>query len=116
MMERPQFSIVIPHRDDLIGLVRTLAALERLSKASPSFEVIVADNRSRSGLSATREVAAQFQSLKARVVVPDGARGIFGRIVADVERSLFAGGSLTRTDWDRARGDYAGFALGRARG
>ncbi|QDX25603.1 hypothetical protein FPZ54_05945 [Sphingomonas suaedae] len=45
--------------------------------------------------------------------LPDAARAVFGRIVADVERSLFAGQPLVRTDWERARADYAGFALAR---
>jgi hypothetical protein len=44
--------------------------------------------------------------------LPDTARGIFGRIVADVERSLFGGAALAQADWTRARSDYAGFALG----
>lgn len=45
--------------------------------------------------------------------LPDIARGIFGRIVADVERSLFAGAPLVAADWTRARAEYASFALGR---
>ena len=45
--------------------------------------------------------------------LPDPARAVFGRIVADVERSLFAGHPLGEADWTRARADYAGFALGR---
>lgn len=45
--------------------------------------------------------------------LPDAARTVFGRIVADVERSLFAGHPLGQADWTRARADYAGFALGR---
>lgn len=45
--------------------------------------------------------------------LPDAARTVFGRIVADVERSLFAGHPLGQADWERARADYAGFALGR---
>jgi hypothetical protein len=56
--------------------------------------------------SLTSRDIARFDAL------PQAARGIFARIVADVERSLFAGGSLSRADWDRARSDYAGFALG----
>lgn len=44
---------------------------------------------------------------------PDAARTVFRRIVADVERSLFAGNPLGEADWTRARADYAGFALGR---
>lgn len=57
--------------------------------------------------SLTSRDIARFDAL------PDAARSIFARIVADVERSLFAGGTLSRADWDRARADYAGFALGR---
>ncbi len=45
--------------------------------------------------------------------LPDAARTVFGRIVADVERSLFAGHPLGEADWTRARADYAAFALGR---
>ncbi|MFL9842640.1 hypothetical protein ABS767_16840 [Sphingomonas sp. ST-64] len=45
--------------------------------------------------------------------LPTVARAVFGRIVADVERSLFAGRPLARADWERARADYADFALAR---
>ncbi len=45
--------------------------------------------------------------------LPDAARTVFTRIVADVERSLFAGNDLAEADWTRARADYAGFALGK---
>ena len=54
----------------------------------------------------SRDIAA-FDSL------PDAARSVFRRIVADVERSLFGGNMLGEADWTRARADYAGFALGR---
>lgn len=54
----------------------------------------------------SRDIAA-FESL------PDAARTVFRRIVADVERSLFGGAALGEPDWTRARADYAGFALGR---
>lgn len=53
----------------------------------------------------SRDIAA-FESL------PDTARTVFRRIVADVERSLFGGSALGEPDWTRARADYAGFALG----
>lgn len=43
--------------------------------------------------------------------LPDHARGVFARIVAAVERSLFAGRALGSTDWVQARDDYARFAL-----
>lgn len=54
----------------------------------------------------SRDIAA-FDGL------PDTARTVFGRIVADVERSLFGGDELGQADWTRARADYAAFALGR---
>jgi hypothetical protein len=44
--------------------------------------------------------------------LPPSARGVFAGIVAAVERSLFGGAQLGQADWDRARADYAGFALG----
>ena len=43
--------------------------------------------------------------------LPGAARSVFAGIVAAVERSLFGGAALERGDWERARGDYAGFAL-----
>lgn len=43
--------------------------------------------------------------------LPDAARGVFGRIVAAVERSLFAGRPLGAEDWHAAREDYSRFAL-----
>lgn len=54
----PAFSLIIPHRDDLAGLARTLAALARLDAASPACELIVADNGSAAGLEAVAQVAA----------------------------------------------------------
>lgn len=45
--------------------------------------------------------------------LPSGARGVFARIAARVERSLFAGNRLSAEDWQSARADYADFALGR---
>ncbi|KQM61552.1 MULTISPECIES: DUF4129 domain-containing protein [unclassified Sphingomonas] len=47
--------------------------------------------------------------------LPDNARGVFAGIVAAVERSLFGGRALGMDDWQRARADYAGFALKGAR-
>ena len=44
--------------------------------------------------------------------LPPHARGVFAGIVAAVERSLFGGTRLGADDWQRARADYAGFALG----
>ncbi|HEY0623470.1 DUF4129 domain-containing protein [Sphingomonas sp.] len=55
----------------------------------------------------SRDIAA-FESL------PDAARTVFRRIVADVERSLFGGNALGEPDWTRARADYADFALAKA--
>ncbi|MGW8191787.1 DUF4129 domain-containing protein [Sphingomonas hankookensis] len=47
--------------------------------------------------------------------LPENARGVFAGIVAAVERSLFGGRALGADDWQRARADYAGFALKGAR-
>lgn len=44
--------------------------------------------------------------------LPAPAAGVFAGIVAQVERSLFGGRALGQEDWERARADYAGFALG----
>ncbi|QMW21472.1 glycosyltransferase family 2 protein [Sandaracinobacteroides saxicola] len=54
--EEPCVSVIIPHRDDVAGLARTLAALARLAPESPAFEVIVVDNGSRDA-AAVRAVA-----------------------------------------------------------
>lgn len=67
-MTSPSFSIVIPHLNDLAGLTRTLGSLERLAAGSPTFEVIVADNRSACGLAAIFAVVARFSALQIRVV------------------------------------------------
>ncbi|MCE7798309.1 glycosyltransferase family 2 protein [Sphingobium sufflavum] len=73
---RPEYSIVIPHRDDLVGLNRTLAALTSLSPLSPSFEVIVADNASRHGGHAAEQCAAAYSVLNVRVIsVPETGAG-----------------------------------------
>ncbi|MDG5487828.1 glycosyltransferase family 2 protein [Sphingomonas sp. BGYR3] len=66
-MTLPRFSIVIPHRDDRTGLCRTLEALTRLNP-TPSFEVIVADNRSTGGVDDVRAIARRFDGLKVTVV------------------------------------------------
>lgn len=46
--------------------------------------------------------------------IPSGARVLFGRIAALVERSLFAGRSVGASDWTSAREAYADFALPKA--
>ncbi|KHS45115.1 MULTISPECIES: glycosyltransferase family 2 protein [Novosphingobium] len=61
-MTPPRFSIIIPHRDDSVGLSCTLAALTRLD-ATPSFEVIVVDNRSACGVDGVKVVTARFNQL-----------------------------------------------------
>ncbi|UZK70524.1 hypothetical protein OKW76_05635 [Sphingomonas sp. S1-29] len=43
--------------------------------------------------------------------LPGNARAVFARIVALVERGLFARRPLGAADWQRARDDYAAFAL-----
>ncbi|MDF2604654.1 glycosyltransferase [Sphingomonas sp.] len=63
----PRFSVIIPHRDDEVGLSRTLEALTRLHPA-PSFEVIVADNRSKSTLLGVQAVVDRFAELDVRVI------------------------------------------------
>jgi len=45
--------------------------------------------------------------------LPEGARGVFARIAAVVERSIFAGQRLSAEDWRATRNAYAAFALGR---
>ena len=56
--------------------------------------------------STTRDIAAAPD-------LPNDARGVFARIAAAVERSIFAKQRLSADDWQAARTDYAAFALGR---
>lgn len=55
-MKAPDFTVIIPHRDDPAGLERTLTALMALSPASPTFDVIVVDNCSTKGMEAKATV------------------------------------------------------------
>jgi len=66
-MSAPEFSVIIPHRNDFDGLERTLVALDTLF-ATPSFEVIIADNGSMGGVAAVSMLAARHPSLDLRVI------------------------------------------------
>lgn len=46
--------------------------------------------------------------------IPSAARELFAAIALLVERSLFGGRDVGRTDWDQARAAYADFALAKA--
>lgn len=51
------------------------------------------------------------RDIAATDALPGNARAVFARIVALVECGLFARRPLGAADWQRARDDYAGFAL-----
>lgn len=68
MPERPRFSVIIPHRDDLPGLELSLTSLAALDPRTPAFEVIVADNGSNVGMDAVHAVTADFAQLDLYVV------------------------------------------------
>ena len=51
-------SIIVPHYEDLVGLDRCLTALTAQDHAVGAVEIIVADNRSPSGLAAVDQVVA----------------------------------------------------------
>lgn len=55
--------------------------------------------------------ALTSRELAAADAVPNGARGLFARIAALVERSLFGGRAVGPSDWSDARAAYADFAL-----
>lgn len=55
--------------------------------------------------------ALTSRELSAADAVPPAARGLFARIAALVERSLFGGRPVDGTDWSSARAAYADFAL-----
>ena len=57
--------------------------------------------------------ALTSRELAAAHGIPAGARDLFARIAAMVERSLFGGRSVGAGDWDAARGAYADFVLPR---
>lgn len=58
-MKQPIFSVIIPHRNDLTGARRTLAALAQMAPASPHFEVILVDNGSAREIAAALVAAAE---------------------------------------------------------
>lgn len=66
-MSFPAVSVVIPHKDDLGGLARTLSALAGQDGGAP-FEVVVVDNGSACGMGQVADVAAPFQRLDLRLV------------------------------------------------
>lgn len=43
--------------------------------------------------------------------LPEAVRGAFAAMAAPVERSLFGGRALARSDWEEARAAYSAFAL-----
>lgn len=57
------------------------------------------------------EPSSTARELAALAALPDGARRAFAVIAERVERSLFAGRTLDRADWEAARHAYADFAL-----
>lgn len=58
--------------------------------------------------------ALTSRELAAADAIPPGARAIFSRIAATVERSLFGGHDVAPAEWTEARGAYADFVLPRA--
>ena len=58
--------------------------------------------------------ALTSRELSASDGIPSAARELFSAIARMVERSLFGGGAVGRSDWDQARAAYADFALARA--
>jgi GT2 family glycosyltransferase len=54
----PTTSIIVPHYNDLAGLDRCLAALERQTHERADFTIIVADNGSPQGMDAVAETVA----------------------------------------------------------
>lgn len=71
----PEFSVIIPHRNDREGLARTLAALSALS-VQPTFEIVIADNGSEGGGVAAAAIAADYPKLDVRTIdVPTPGAG-----------------------------------------
>lgn len=58
--------------------------------------------------------ALTSRELAASDAIPSAARELFSSIAGLVERSLFGGREVGKSDWDSARGAYADFALARA--
>lgn len=58
--------------------------------------------------------AVTSRELAAAAALPSGARQLFSGIALLVERSLFAGRPVGRSEWDEARSSYADFALPKA--
>ncbi|GAB4470232.1 MAG: hypothetical protein OHK0037_28890 [Elainellaceae cyanobacterium] len=64
----PRVSVVIPHFNDLDNLRICLSCLMKQTLSLDQFEIIVADNNSRSGLDVVRAVVAEITNRKAKVV------------------------------------------------
>lgn len=102
-MMAPRFSVIIPHRDDPLGLARTLEAIKVL-RTPPQFEVVVADNRSACGLDAVRAVIGRFPSLDVTIIDAPiagagparnaGVRAARGDLIAFLDCDC-----LPNTDW-----------------
>ena len=87
---RPLFSILIPHRDDLKGLIRTLEALSRLSPSSPSHEVVVADNGSVCGPDSVRKAVDSACRVQAHLILqPHLGAGLARNAAVDSARGQF---------------------------
>ena len=69
---RPFVSVIVPHFDDLAGLDRCIADLERQSWPRHRFEIIVADNASPQGAD---QVAARIDGRAKLVVVAERGAG-----------------------------------------
>ncbi len=80
--EAPQISVIIPHYNDLVNLVRCIDLLEAQTLPRSEFEIVVADNNSRCGLNEVERICAG----KARVV-PAPLQGAGAARNAGVEAS-----------------------------
>lgn len=108
-MKAPDFTIIIPHRDDPAGLGRTLAALMALSPASPTFDVIIADNCSKKGMEAKVTVTNGFP-LDLQIIVVDTpgagpARNAGANIARGMRIAFLDCDCIPTSDWLCAMGN-----------
>lgn len=61
--EAPKVTVIVPHRDDLDGLARTLAGIAAVDAAGLTVEILVVDNASDCGLAAVEAVIARHPAI-----------------------------------------------------
>lgn len=104
-----------PERAEALALLEDADRLAEAGDFGAAVHLLL--NRSVGQIALARpglvEPSSTARELAGQPSLPDKARAAFGVIATAVERNLFALQTLTREDWQQARGAYADFALER---